>query len=238
MATEPTLPPQPPPAIERPLGILRARGFTPGAIIDIGVGAGTGGLYDIWGPAVPVVLIEPSRNAVPYMERIREERGNILIFNCGASDRAGVTHATEDAVRPYVAFGGRKPKWKPVEVQIRRCDDIVRETGLDGPFVYKLDTDSHDWEALQGSQETLARTDVVVVELNVFNAFRGMASPDRIWRFLTDRGFAFFDFGSESHADNGTLRGADFIFVRESLPALRAAFESSAKARSMVIYAR
>jgi FkbM family methyltransferase len=230
--------PQPEPATARPLGILRDRGFTPGAIIDIGVGAGTGGLYDVWGPQVPVALIEPSRNALPYMERIQAERGAVLIFNCGASDRSGVMEATEDKVRPYVAFGGRKPKWPPVEVPVRTCDEIVREAGLEGPFVYKLDTDSHDWEALQGSDRTLSQTAVVIVEMNIFNAFRGMASPDQVWRFLVDRGFALFDIGSQNHADNGTLRGIDLIFAKADLPAVRSAYENAAKAPSLVLFNR
>ncbi len=48
---------------------LRDLGWTPGAILDIGVATGTKGLYTAW-PGVPICLVEPSPDAAPFMRQI------------------------------------------------------------------------------------------------------------------------------------------------------------------------
>jgi FkbM family methyltransferase len=213
----------------RVLNLLKGSGFIPGAIIDIGVATGTTGLYDVW-PDVPGCLIEPSPKARAALAGYLAERPHLRMFPYGASNRTAEVAATEHTDMPYVAIGNHKPKWSPLTVTVRPCDDIVREGAFAGPFIYKLDTDTHDREALEGSEWTLSQSAVVLVELNVFGRFRQVATPDFVWRFLADRGFTLFDVCRDGVAANGLLRCADFVFIREDHAAFRWAYENCGKA--------
>jgi FkbM family methyltransferase len=209
------------------LGRLRDCGWTPGGIVDIGVATGTAGLYTVW-PDTPLCLIEPSREAMVYMRQIAERYANVHIFNCAASDRNGELVGRQPVEVPTVYFG-RAKGFPEHTFPARTCDDMVAEAGLDAPILLKIDTDSHVREVLAGAVETLERTEVCVIETNVFHPLRGMITPTEIWAFLADRGFAFFDFADCSIAASGLLRAVDIVFVRPDAQVFRTAYERSGK---------
>lgn len=219
-------------SLERALGCLRDVGWTPGAIIDLGVAAGTKGLYSVW-PGVPICLVEPSASSLPYMKQIAATYPNVQIFNVGASDRSGELegHQREDMVNVFFGRGGDYPKHT---FQVRTCDEIVAEAGLQGPFLYKLDTDSHEREILVGSAQTLAAAEVCVIEANVFHGFRRQLTPMEMWRTMDEHGFAFADIAECSFGAKGVLRGADFVFVRKDAPVFQALFDNSGKRADLI----
>jgi FkbM family methyltransferase len=219
-------------SMERALGCLRDAGWRPGAIIDLGVAAGTKGLYSVW-PEVPICLIEPSAKSLPYMEQIAAAYPNVQIFNVGASNRNGELegHQHEDMVNVFFGRGKDYPK---KAFPVRTCDDIVAEAGVEGPFLYKLDTDSHEREILEGSAATLAKAEVCVIEANVFHGFRGCLSPMEMWQVMDAHGFAFLDIADCSFGAQGVLRGADFVFVRRDAPVFRAVFAISGKRADLI----
>jgi FkbM family methyltransferase len=214
-------------SLPRALGRIRDLGWTPGGIVDIGVGAGTTGLYSVW-PDTPLCLVEPTPEAIVYMRQIAAKYANVHIFNCGASDHNGMLMGRQPEGLLRVFFGrgkGFTEKMFPV----RTCDDMVAEAGLERPILLKIDTDAHEREVLAGAEATLARTDVCVIENNVFHPLRRQITPTDIWRHLGEKGFAFFDIADCSASQSGVLRAVDFVFVRIDSPLFRTAFERSAK---------
>jgi FkbM family methyltransferase len=211
------------------LKVIHDLGWQPGAVIDIGVATGTAGLYQFW-PDATYCMIEPSPASMPYMERLSSRLSKAVIFNEGASDRTGVATVAKHPEVVNVLFAD-KPKWEAIEVPVRPCDDMVAEAGLEGPYLYKVDTDSHEMEILRGSERTLEKSDVVIIELNFFNVLRGRALPGDILMFLLERGFQPFDFGDRNYAASGVLRGLDFVFVRSDSELFEAAFRSTGKTR-------
>ncbi len=93
-------------------------------------------------------------------------------------------------------MGTGKGKWPETSIPVRTCDDIVAEARLTPPFVYKLDTNSHELEILEGSAKTLEQTELCIIELNLYYGLKGMATPADIWKVMTDKGFAMFGVGS------------------------------------------
>jgi FkbM family methyltransferase len=207
--------------------ILKLLDWTPGSIIDIGVAHGTPGLYSVW-PGVPICLIEPSPDSMPYMQEISARFPNVHIYNVGASDRSGEMTVRKHPAKVNIFFGD-KPAWQETVIPLRTCDDMVADAGLAGPYLYKLDTDAHELEILKGSPATLARTDVVIIELNTFYGLRGLAPPNELWGYLHDCGFTFFDFGDPAYAENGILRAVDFAFVRKDSELFESAYQNSGK---------
>src|SRR5262245_34273196 len=138
----------------RALNCIRDSGWKPGGIVDIGVGAGTAGLYSVW-PDTPLCLIEPSPEAMVFMRQVAAKYDNVHIFNVGASDRSGELsgHQQEGMVN---VFFGRGQAYAEKTFAMRTCDDMVAEAGLQGPLLLKIDTDSHERQVLAGAEATLA----------------------------------------------------------------------------------
>jgi FkbM family methyltransferase len=218
-------------SLPRALGLIRELGWTPGGIVDIGVAAGTPGLYPAW-PDAPICLIEPSPDSLLYMRQIAEKYPRVHIFNCGASDRSGELEARQPEGLVNVFFNGRgkgNPRFVSRTLKVRTCDEMVAETDLQPPFLYKLDTDSHEREALAGSSRTIARSDVCVIETNVFHAVRGCMTPMEIWQLMAGHGFTLLDMADYSVGEEGVLRAVDFVFVREDSELFRQAYAHSGK---------
>jgi FkbM family methyltransferase len=213
--------------LESALERVRGLGWTPGGIVDVGVGAGTPGLYTVW-PDTPLCLIEPTPDGVVYMEQIAARHANAHIFSCGASDHNGVLVGRQPEGFRRIFFG-RGKGFPEKLIPVRTCDDMVAEAGLVGPLLLKIDTDCHEREVLAGAEATLAQTDVCVIETNVFHELRGMAPPTEIWRVFAERGFAFFDVAGFSFGESGVMRAIDIVFVKAASPLFREAHAHSGK---------
>jgi FkbM family methyltransferase len=203
-------------------------GWKPGSIIDIGIAKGTDGLYDTW-PDATICLVEPSPQSLPYMQKIAKQYPDVRIYNVGASDKSGEAYGTQHDTRPIATLGKAKPKWSPMTFKIMTCDEIVKDAQLKPPFVYKLDTDTHDREVLAGSTETLKQTDICIVEVKIYNGQSGWITPDDVWRLMHDNGLVFFDIAGILLGELGVLRTVDLVFVRENSDLFKRAIEHSGK---------
>lgn len=219
--------------IEGVLSPLRDLGWTPGAILDIGVATGTKGLYSIW-PEVDICLVEPSPKSLVYMRQIAERYPKVHIYNVGASDHTGEARALVHDQVLNVIFRKPKPGWEQTTLKVMTCDDIVRDAGLKGPFLYKLDTDSHEREVLAGSSATLDETEVCIVEANVFNGFRRRFTPDDMWRTMYEKGFSLFDIASAGYGPGGLLRTLDLVFMRTGSELFERAYRASLKGDGII----
>lgn len=219
--------------IEGVLSPLRDLGWKPGAILDIGVATGTKGLYSVW-PDVDICLVEPSAKSLVYMRQIAERYPKIHIYNVGASDHTGEAQALVHEGMLNVMFHKPRPGWEETTFKVMACDDIVRDAGLKGPFIYKLDTDTHEQEVLAGSSETLAQSELCIVEVNVFNPFRQRFTPDQMWRTLYEKGFSLLNIASTGYAPTGLLRTMDLVFVRTDGELFELAYRNSSKGAGLI----
>ncbi len=215
-------------SIEGVLVTLRNIGWRPGAILDIGVASGTPGLYSVW-PDAPICLVEPSRKGLAYMQQIAAKYPNVQVFNVAASNRTGQIAGAEHEQLVNVTFGKAGANMQDAVFPAMTVDDIVAAAALEPPFLYKLDTDSHETEILQGSSATLERTDLCILEACVFHGLRGRTRPDELWRAVHDRGFVFFDVAGSGYGTSGVMRSTDLVFVREASDLYRLAKANSAK---------
>lgn len=85
-----------------------------------------------------------------------------------------------------------------VRVPVRTIDSVVRETGLPGPYLLKFDVQGAELAALRGARETLADTDVVVIE-TAMDAFADVNA------LLTGAGFQLFDVTNLNGLQGGRL---------------------------------
>jgi FkbM family methyltransferase len=210
------------------LSNLARIGWTPGAIIDIGVATGTEGLYSIW-PGVPICLVEPSPVSAQFLDEIAGKFPNVVTYKVGASNYNGTMKVRTDPTGVYTYFGD-KPHWAEIDVPVMKVDDIVRDAAISGPFVYKLDTDAHELEILKGSVETLRATDVAAIEVHFMNPFYpGAMTPADVVLFMRKRGFEILDMTAIAYSSAHIGRAADMLFAKRDSELFRMVQRNSHK---------
>ena len=211
---------------------VAALGWRPGAIIDIGVAMGTEGLYSVWD--VPILLIDPAPANRVYMEQIQKTHSKAQIWNVAASNKTGVAKGSYFPAMAQVALTARKskPGWERRSFQTMTCDDIVEQAGVEPPFLFKLDTDWHEGEILQGAEATLKRTEFCIIECKVFNGIKKGFTHQHLMDVMHARGFALYDVVGLGYNDKERtiLRSIDFAFAPEGSNLFQAGFSRARKA--------
>lgn len=199
------------------LAHLRSLGLEPRTVIDVGVGYGTPPLYEAFRGA-KLLLIEPLEEFRSVLEdAARRFEADFVL--AAAGERSGRITIN---VHPYLEgssllterddTGGITAR----DVDQVTIDDAVRERGLDGPFLVKVDVQGAELEVLRGASRTLDSTDVVLLEVSLFQFVEGGPQLHDVVEFMRERGFVAYDiFGGHTRPLDGALAQIDMAFVRE-----------------------
>jgi FkbM family methyltransferase len=223
------------------LGHLKARGVAPGTVIDVGVAAGTPELYDAF-PAVPLLLVEPLAEHEGHLRAITAARPGSSYVLAAAGPEPGALEITVHRVLACSSvLGDRDPGGEPGTrrtVPVVTRDDLVAERGLPGPFVLKVDVEGAELQVLAGARETLARTDVVLLEVSFFQLVAGGAEVAEVVAWMRDAGFSPYDiYHGHLRPLDGALAQVDMAFVRTDGP-LRADHRYATPEQADALYRR
>lgn len=204
---------------------LKAKGFRPGTVIDVGVAKGTPWLYRF--PEAKLVLVEPNPSFAQDLARIEAEHdADILPFAAGVE--AGVLTLNVDQYAPssssfFPVSAELQSYWKsrgqhrPTEaktVDVRPLDALIDQRYPE-PFLIKIDTEGFELEVLRGAEGTLARTACLIVETSVARRHEGSCSFADVVGFLDANGFAFSDIlDVQSFDGDGDISYMDIAFTR------------------------
>jgi FkbM family methyltransferase len=193
-------------------------GLAPATVIDVGVGPGTFDLYEGLRDA-HLLLVEPLEEWRGHMESISAARPtDIVIAAAGA--------ATGEAqisvhVAPWCSSLLGAPRGDDVEqewrtVPVVRLDDVVTDLALPGPYVLKADVEGGELEVLGGATDVLAQTDLVLLELSLFELIPGLPQFHEVVAWMHDHGFVLAEFyDGHNRLLDGSLARLDGAFVRE-----------------------
>lgn len=207
------------------LGHYARLGVAPTTVIDVGVAAGTPELYAAF-PHARRLLVEPLREWEPTLrDLVAAAPAGSAYELCAAGPEPG---ELEIGVHRVLAcssvVGDRAGDEADVErrvVPVRRLDDVVAQHGLDdgGPVVIKADVEGAELHVLGGAPETLARTQLVLLETSLFALNPGAAQLGEVVRWMADHGWAVADF-YDGHVRplDGQLAQIDIAFAREDGP--------------------
>jgi hypothetical protein len=102
------------------------------------------------------------------------------------------------------------------EVEVVRVDDAVRERSLPGPYVLKVDVEGAELAVLDGAESVLAETEVVLLEVRLFELVPGGAQLHDVIPYMKECGFVAYDlFGGALRLSDGALAVSNIAFVRE-----------------------
>jgi FkbM family methyltransferase len=202
------------PAVLAHLGTL---GLDPATVIDVGVGPGTPDLYQAFPDSV-LMLVEPLEEWRPNLEAIARERlAHVAVAAAGA--RAGEAEiAVHRAPVCSSMIGSRREDGEQPHrsVPVVRLDDLRVEHGLNGPYVLKVDVEGGELEVLAGAPEILRESEVVLLEVSLFQLVPEAPQLHDVVAWMHSHGFVVAElYNGHNRPLDGALAQLDMAFVQE-----------------------
>jgi FkbM family methyltransferase len=215
----------------RPIGNLklflediRARGFKPQGIIDVGAfnGDWTKLGLSIF-PNTPVLMIEPQDEMQPFLSEIAKFAPNCYVVKAGCGRKAGEQAQTiwEDhagssflpVADSRLAEAGKQRKSKVVTIDETLSNDFPNFI----PDLVKLDIQGFELEALSGGEKLFGKTEIFILEVSLFPFIAGWPLAREVILFMSARGYELYDipgYGRRPH--DGALGQLDLAFVKSN----------------------
>ena len=179
----------------------------------------------LW-PDADIVGIEPNARIADEVAAAYAGNPNIRMETCAVGAEAGeielfVTRDDQNSSirRPTDAFEEERSGDGVVgteKVPLKRMDGLLE--GCAGPMLMKIDVQGAEMEVLRGTGDRLDDVEVMLIEAPFEKAYEGAAGFDEIYRFLTDRGFAYEGaMGQLNSRRTGRVRQEDSIYVRRAV---------------------
>lgn len=200
------------------LANLRASGFSPGGIVDIGanIGIWTQEVAEIF-PDAKIHMIEAQPWLASKLQEVVARMGGqstFAIHLVGAEPKVAV---------PFFVIGTGSSVFEEVTdlrktitaLPMTRIDDLSQVRSLPRPLFLKLDVQGYELEVLKGAAETLASAEVVLMEVALLPYNVGAPLMTEVIAFMKERGFVPFDIcGQLRRISDHALFQIDMIFVR------------------------
>jgi FkbM family methyltransferase len=204
---------------EAVLAHVKRLGFEPATVIDVGVAYGTPELYEAF-PESRFLLVDPLEEYAPAIDQITARLRSAEWVRAAAGPEPGsITINVNRAPALSSTLGhwkGQDDGGAPREVPVVRLDDLVAERSLPGPFLVKADVEGAELRVLEGASRVLSETELVMLEVNLFEFLPGQPQLHDVVAFMKERGFVTYDFyGGHVRLLDDALAMTNMAFVRE-----------------------
>ena len=204
---------------EAVLAHVKRLGFEPATVVDVGVAYGTPELYDAF-PDARFLLVDPLEEYAPAIDAIVARLGSAEWVRAAAGPEPGsITINVARAPALSSTLGGWKGQddgGTARQVPVVTVDDLVSERSLPGPYLVKADVEGAELRVLEGATRTLEQTDLVMLEVNLFEFLPGQPQLHDVVAFMKERGFVTYDFyGGHVRLLDDALAMTNMAFVRE-----------------------
>lgn len=195
---------------------LKARGWSPRQVIDVGAWTGTwtAECMTIF-PDARYLLIDPLPANRAALAAFCASHPNAAAWSGAAGAAAGTLRLYEHADQSS-AFRASSPDWRgaPVTVEMRTLDSFLDGGETAPPQLIKADVQGYELEVLRGGSRSLATAEAVLLEVSFRELYEGQPLAHEVIGYLGERGFAVADICSYSQAADGSLLQSDLLFVR------------------------
>jgi FkbM family methyltransferase len=147
-----------------------ASNFTGKCFLDVGANIGYFSCLfgKLAGPEGRVVSVEPEPRNRQLLERNLGNNGltNVTVvgYAVGASTSTAKMGLYKAANRGRHSLVDLEPCKEFIEVPVRRLDDLLQDSGVNSWAVMKLDAEGYEPYIFEGAQQTLARTELLLME--------------------------------------------------------------------------
>ena len=197
---------------------VKQLGFKPKTIIDVGVAYGTPGLYGVF-EDVNYLLVDPLVEYEDVMKNICAEYPADYVLAAAGPEPGCVTlnvHPDLSGSSFYKESEGPHVDGMPREVPVVTLDHLCEEKQAEGPYIVKVDTQGADLQVLRGARKVLEQTEVVLLEVFLFQFYTGIPLLAEVVSFMKENGFVAYDiFGGNNRLYDNALAQVDMAFVKE-----------------------
>jgi FkbM family methyltransferase len=150
---------------------LKAAGFQPGLVYDIGANRGdwTRTARTVFSES-SFLLVEPQPHLRPHLADLLEHR-TVTLVQCAASDHAGKAafFTSEWDVTSHLASGtgGEPQNGTTFEVEVKTVDQLIAENGGRIPDFIKIDAEGFDLKVLAGAISSFGKTEAFLIEASL-----------------------------------------------------------------------
>lgn len=219
---EPGLETRPIGALELFLEDVRARGFSPHGIIDVGANRGdwTRMALSIF-PKTPVLMIEPQDEMEPSLSELAKSVPDCHFIKAGAGRQSGELFQTISEntvgstflppVNTELVETGKQRKTRIVTID----NILARDYPKFIPDLVKLDVQGFELEVLSGGETLFGKTEVFILEAGFFPFMPGQPIAREIISFMAARGYELYDVpGFCRRPHDGALGQLDLAFAK------------------------
>jgi FkbM family methyltransferase len=183
--------------------VLKAHGFAPSNIIDIGAnrGAWTRSAVNFF-PDARYTLVEPQGNLRVHVQDLIDAGYKINWVPAGVSDKSGILPFTINSFEGASSFApslaeSQADGFNQVMVPIKTLNEIAAQSGS-LPEMVKIDAEGFDLRVIAGASELLGKTDFFLLEAAVFANARWSGEPVEntflaVVQRMADAGYRLFD---------------------------------------------
>lgn len=204
------------PAEEQAYRRLKAKGFQPASIIDIGAYEGnwTRMARRIFGE-VPVLMVEAQEAKRPILEQVAAElpRTTCALALLGRSAGRKVEFFEMETGSSMFAERSNAGRTSRI-LQTTTLDALAED--MAGPIFLKADVQGAELEVLRGGGATLSKCEVVQLETAVASYNDGAPNMLEVLSFMAERDFAPFDVGGLVRPNGVDLVQMDLLFARRN----------------------
>lgn len=195
-------------------------GLKPKTIIDVGAASGTPALYEIF-PKAKHILIEPLEEFIPHLDSLVDklDKAEYMIAAAGNKQGSIVLNVHPDLVGSSLYKEEEDSDVNGVErtVPVVTLDQVCQDRVTEGPYLIKVDTQGAELDVLMGSEEILKETEFVILEVSLFEFFKGGPQLYDCINFMKEQGFVAYDvFDIQYRLLDGAMSQVDVAFVPEN----------------------
>lgn len=195
---------------------LRQKGFSPAGIVDVGAyhGAWTKLARRVF-PGTPVIMVEAQESKRTKLEALCGQ---------GVSFASVVLASEAGRVVTFFEMETGSSLFEEQSNAPRESKSYVTDTldniaaGLGGPLFLKLDVQGAELEVLKGGEETLARCEVIQLEVAMLPYNEGAPTFLEVLSYMDERGFVPLDVSGFSRPNGIDLVQIDMLFAQRDSP--------------------
>ncbi|QAR32093.1 FkbM family methyltransferase [Geovibrio thiophilus] len=195
---------------------IKNKGVNPQTVIDVGVAYGTNGLYGVF-DSVRYLMVEPLEEYKGVLDKIVSEYPAVYTLSAAGSREGSVTmnvHPDMSGSSVLKESEGAHVDGVERTVPVVTLDGETEKYGLKGPFVIKIDVQGFELEVLKGAEKILKETEIVIMEVSLFQFYKESPTFFDVVAFMNERNFSVYDiFGATYRPLDDALGQVDLVFV-------------------------